>query len=122
MADLDAKDVPEAKGNGEARQAGDERQQVIFLACAHHALEELASIEDADPVEEHDQAGQSDRTCDLGLGGERADGEADEQDGAHAEREAEDVDLADQVAHADREEGSQDGLASEDVASKVQHV
>ena len=119
MADFDAKDVPEAKGNGEARQTGDERQQVIFLACAHHALEELASIEDSDPVEEHDQAGQSDRTCDLGLGGERADGETDEQNGAHAEREAEDVDLADQVAQSDREKGRQYRLASDDLAGKV---
>jgi hypothetical protein len=122
MPDLDAEDVPETQCNGEAGQAGDQRQQVIFLACADHALEELASIENADSVEEHDQAGQSDRADDLSLGCERSEGEADKKNGADAKREAEDVDLADQVADADREEGRQDGLASDDLARKVQHV
>jgi hypothetical protein len=39
-------------------QARDKRQQIVLLPDADHALEELPAIEDADPVEEHDQARQ----------------------------------------------------------------
>ena len=113
---------PRPQRHGQARQTGDQREQIVFLPCADHSLEELASVENADSVEEHDQAGQADRPDDLGFRCECADGEADEEHGADAKREAEDVDLADQIAHADRQKRRQDRLASDDVASKVQHV
>ena len=90
-------------------------------AAPRHALEELPSIEDADAVEEHDQAGEADRSGDLRLRREGADGEADEQDGADAEREAAEVDLADQVADADGEEQRKDRLGADDVAGKLEH-
>jgi hypothetical protein len=57
----------------------------------------LPAIEDSNSVEEHDQAGKADRSGDLGFRGEGSDGQAYEQDGADAEREASDVDLADDV-------------------------
>ena len=97
----------------------DERQQIVLVpGGAGHALEELPPVEDADPVEEHDQAGEADRPDDLRLRRERADGEADEQDGADAERKSADVDLADQIADADGEKRRQDRLRSDDFASK----
>ena len=61
---------------------GDQRQQIVLApGGAGHAFEELPAIENADAVEEHDQAGQADRADDLRLRRERADGEADEQHG-----------------------------------------
>ena len=59
---------------------------------------------------------------DLRLGRDRADGEADEQHGADAEREAEDVDLPDRIAEADREEQREDRLGAEQVADGGQHA
>ena len=59
---------------------------------------------------------------DLRLRREGADREADEEHGADAEREADDVDLTDQVADADREKRRQDRLAADDVARKIQHL
>ena len=59
---------------------------------------------------------------DLGFRCERADGKADEQHGADTERKSAEVDLADQIAHSDRQKRRQDRLASDDVAGKVQHV
>ena len=59
---------------------------------------------------------------DLGLWCERADGEADKENRADAKRETEDADLAHKVAQSDGQEGGQNWLASDDVASKVQHV
>src|SRR6202040_359563 len=49
------------------------------------------------------------------------DRKADKQDGPHAEREAEDIDLADQVAQPDGEKDCQDRLGSDDIARKVKH-
>ena len=101
---------------------GDERQQIVFAAGgAGHAFKELPPIEDADAVEEHDQAGKADRPGDLRLRREGADGEADEQDGADAERKAADVDLADQVADADGEKHRKDRLRADDFAREVEH-
>ena len=122
MSDLDAEDVPQAERDQQARQTGHQRQQIVLLPGADHPLEELAAIEDADPVEKHDQARQADRPGDLGLWCERADGEADEENRADAKRETEDVDLANKVAQSDRQERGQNWLASDDLASKVQHV
>ena len=100
----------------------DQRQQIVLLPDADHAFEELPAVKNADPVQEHDQAGQADRPDDLGFGRERADRKADEQNGADTERKSADADLADQVAQSDREKRRQYRLASDDVASKVQHV
>ena len=113
---------PRPQCDSQARQTADKREKVVLLPGADHSLEELTAVKNADSVKEHDQARQADRPDDLGFGCECADGEADEKNGADAKREAEDVDLANQVTHADRQEGRQDGLASDDVASKVQHV
>ena len=122
MPDLDAEDVPQEQCDSQARQTADKREKVVLLPCADHSLEELTPIKNADSVKEHDQARQADRPDDLGFGCECAEGETDKKNGADAEREAEDVDLTNQVTHAYRQEGRQDGLASDDVASKVQHV
>ena len=100
----------------------DQRQQIVFAACgAGHAFEELPAVEDADAVEEHDQAGEADRSGDLRLRREGADGQADEQDGADAERKAADIDLADQIAEADGEKHRKDRLRSDDFASELEH-
>ncbi len=100
----------------------DERQQIVFAAGgAGHSFEELPAVEDADAVEEHDQAGEADRSGDLRLRREGADGQADEQDGADAERKAADVDLADQIADADGEKHREDRLRADDVARKLEH-
>ena len=89
MADLDAEDLAQPQRDQQAGDDGNERQQIVFAARApDHAFEELPAIEDADAVEEHDQAGQADRPDDLRLRREGADGQADEQHGADAEREA----------------------------------
>ena len=48
--------------------------------------------------------------------------QADEQNGADAERKAADVDLADQITEADGEKRRQDRLAADDFAGKIQHV
>ena len=90
-----------------------EGEKIVFApGRAAHALEELAPVEDADPVEEHGQPGERDRADDLRLRGEGADREPDEQHGADAEREAADVDLADEIAEADREEEREDRLGA----------
>ena len=122
MSDLDAEDMPEAKRNRQTCQAGNQRQQIVSPPGANHSLEKLAAVEDADRVEKHDQAGQADRPDDLGLRRERADGEADEENGTDAKGETENIDLAHEVAQSDRQEGGQDRLAADDLASEVQHV
>ena len=101
---------------------GNERQQIVFAAGrAGHSFEELPAVEDADAVEKHDQAGEADRSGDLRLRGECADGQPDEQHGADAEREPAEVDLADQVADADGEEHREDRLGADDVTSEIEH-
>ena len=100
----------------------DERQQIVLAAGrAGHSFEELPSVEDSDAVKEHDQAGKADRPGDLRLRGERADGEADEQDGSDTERESAKIDLADQIADADGEEYCKDRLRPDDFAGKIEH-
>src|SRR5690606_3080874 len=89
--------------------------------CAAHSFEELAPVKNANAVEEHDQAGEGQRPDDLRFRRERADGEPDEQDGADAEREAGDADLADEIAQAYGEEGGENGLAADDVTCDVEH-
>src|SRR5262249_48256833 len=98
-----------------------QRQQIVFLTYTEHALEELLAVENSDSVQEHDQAGEADRANDLGFRREGANGEADKEHGADAKGEAEDVDLAHQIADADGKKCRQDRLAADDVASKIQH-
>src|SRR5262245_7134233 len=121
MSDLHAVELSEPERDAKAHKTRDERQQIVFLAGADHALEELLAVENADSVKEHDQAGEADRANDLGFRREGANGKADEKHGADAKGEAEDVDLANQVADADGEKRRQDRLAADDVASKIQH-
>ena len=110
---------PKSERDDEPGNHCDECQEIVFASRrADHALEELSSVEDADPVQEHDQAGQADRPDDLGLRRERTDRQTDEQHGADAKREAADVDLTDEIAKADREEERKDRLGSDDVARK----
>src|SRR5215468_3713697 len=82
-------------------------------------LEELPAVQDSDPVEKHDQAREADRSNDLSLWRERADGEADEENGADTERKSADADLTDEITQSNREECRQYRLASEDVACGV---
>src|SRR5689334_19531771 len=99
MADLDAESLAERQRDNESGDDRDQRKHVVLdPRRARLALEELPAVEDADAVQEHDQAGEPDRPGDRRLRGERADGESDEQDGADAEREAAEIDLADQIA------------------------
>ena len=122
MADLDAESLAEPERDQQAGNDRNERQQVVFDAGgAGHSLEELPPVQDADSVEEHDQAGQADRPDDLGLRREGADGKPDEQDGPDAERKAAEVDLADQVADADGEKHRKDRLRPDDFAGKIKH-
>ena len=116
------KTCPSPSATSEAGDDRDQRQQIVFAARgAGHALEELPSVEDADAVEEHDQSGEADRSDDLRLRREGADGEADEQHGSDAEREAAEIDLADQVAEADGEKDRKDRLRPDDVAGEIEH-
>src|SRR4029077_10363990 len=101
---------------------GNERQKIVFAAFgAGHSFKKLPAIEDSNSVEKHDQAGQADRSGDLGLRGEGSNGQAYEQDGADAEREASDVDLADDVTDADGEKQGQNRLRTDDVARHLKH-
>ena len=106
---------PSPRATDEPGDDGNERQQIVFAASgAGHSFKELPAIEDSNSVEKHDQAGKADRSGDLGFRGKGADGQADEQDGADAEREATDVDLADQVTDADGEKQRKDRLRTDD--------
>ena len=91
------------------------------LAEPDHSFEELASVENADAVEEHDQAGEADWPDDVCLRCKCADREADEQHRADAQREAEDINLADQVADADGEKDRKDRLGADDVLGEFNH-
>ncbi len=122
MAELDAEGLAKPESDQKPGHAGNERQEIVPAARrAGHSFKELPSVEDSDAVEEHDQAGQADRPGDRGLRRKRPDGEADEQDGADTEREAAKVDLADQIADADREEDRKDRLRPDDVTGKIEH-
>src|SRR5204863_8513885 len=94
---------------------------IVLLADTKHAFEQLPAVKDSDPVQEHDQSCQADWSRDLGFGRERTDGKAHEKNGTDAERKSPDTDLTDQVAQSDREKCRQYRLASDDLASKVQH-
>src|SRR3954469_16322999 len=101
---------------------GNERQQIVFAAFgAGHSFKKLPAIENSNSVEEHDQAGKTDRSGDLSLWGEGSDGQAYEQDGADAEREASHVDLADDVTDADGKKQRQNWLRTDDVARHLKH-
>ena len=101
----------------------EKREKIVFASGGtEHALEKLPSVQNADAVEEHDEAGDADRSGDLRLWRKRANREPDEKYSAHAQREAADVDLADQVTDADGEKQGEDLLRSEDLASNIQHV
>ena len=123
MADLDAESLTQTRARpGDPATQRD--QAPADCTCGpppRHAFEELPPVENADAVEEHDQAGQADRTDDLGLRRKCADGQADEQNGADAERKSADIDLADQVTEADGEERRKNRLGADDVAGKVEH-
>ena len=53
--------VPQPERHAEARKARDQSQQIVFLSDADHAFEELPAVENADAIQEHDQAGEADR-------------------------------------------------------------
>src|SRR5689334_4173414 len=121
VADLDAEDVPQSKGNQQAGETGNQRQQVVFPASAKDAFEKLAAVQNADAIKEHDQAGQADWSDDLGLRREGPYRKADKQDRADPKRKSGDADLADQISQANCQKGRQYRLASDDVPSYVQH-
>ena len=83
----------------------DQRDDVGPLAGpAGQADDELLAVLDPDRIEEERQAECPHHRRRHGLGCKPANGERDEQHGAHAEREALDIDLADEIADGDREE------------------
>ncbi len=111
---------PSPRATTKSGQHSDKRQDIGFYPRGSgHPLEELPAIENADAVEEHDQAGQPDRPHDRCLGSERADGEADEQNRSDAERKSAQIDLADQVTDADGEKHREDWLGVQDFAGKI---
>ena len=122
MPDLDTENVPQPQRHSQTGQACDKSQQIVFLPDTDHAFEELTTIENADAVQKHDQAGQADWSDDLSLRRERAYRKTDEQDRTDPERKPGDADLADQIAQSDRQKRRQDRLAPDDVACKIQHV
>ena len=122
MADLDPIGLSEQERDDESGSASDERQQIVLDACcARHALEELPSVENSDPVEKHDQTRETDRADDRRFRRKGTDGKADEQNRADAERKAAQVDLADEISDADREKHGEDRLRTEDVLRKLNH-
>ena len=122
MADLDSERLPKSERHDKSGEHSDQRQHIGFdPRGAGHPLEELPPVENADAVEEHDQAGQPDRPDDRCLGGERADGKTDEQHRADAERKSAEVDLTDQIADADGEKHREDRLRADDFAGKIEH-
>ena len=95
---------PSPEGHDQSRHHGDKRQDIGFYPRGSgHPFEELPAIENADAVEEHDQAGQPDRPDDRCFGSKCADRKADEQNRSDAERKSAEIDLADQVADTDGE-------------------
>ena len=83
----------------------DQRHDVGPLAGgARQAEEELLAVLDAHGIEEQREADRADHRRRRRLGREPAHGERHEQHRADAEREALDVDLADEVADRDGEE------------------
>src|SRR5271169_4001517 len=114
--------MPEAKSNSEAGDHGDKREQIIFAAGrARHAFKKLPAIENADAIKKHDQADEPDRSDDLGLRREGAEGETHEQHGADAERKSAKVDLTDKIAEPDREKGRKNRLRPDNFTRKVKH-
>ena len=100
---------PIAFTNSEAHDArqqhADQRDEVgLAPGGARQAEEELLAVLDADGIEEEREAERADHRRRRRLRREPAHGERDEQHRAHAEREALDVDLADEIADRDREE------------------
>src|SRR6185437_16101268 len=58
VSDLDTENVSKSECNCQAGQACDKSQQIVLLPNADHAFEELPAVEDADPIQEHDQSRQ----------------------------------------------------------------
>src|SRR5437899_2714509 len=98
MTEFNSEDFSQAESHEQGCDASDQRQQIVFPSDAHHALEELAAIENADAVKNHDQAGEADRTDDLGLRRERADRKTDKENRTYPEGEPADTDLAGEIA------------------------
>ena len=122
MPDLDSVRLTQCQRHNQPGNDANSCNEVGLQAGgAGHAFEKLASVENADPVKEHDQTGEADRPDYAGLRRERTDRQSDEQDSPDPERKSPKVDLADQVPDANREEHGKDRLAPEDVTSKVQH-
>ena len=122
VADLQAEHLAERQRDDQACDDADQRKQVVFASGgAGHAFEELPAVENADPVQEHDQPGEADRADDLRFRRERPDGEPDEENRAHAQRKPADVDLPDEIAEADGEKGRQDRLCADDLTCRVEH-
>ena len=122
MSDLDAGELSETECDEKSCGNSDERQKIVFSARrSRHALEELPSVENADPIQKHDQSGETDRTGDLRLRRKGANRQADKQHGADTERKSPDIDLTDQIADADGKEDGKNGLGADDITGKSQH-
>src|SRR5262249_49825932 len=122
VTDLDSVELTETERDQKAGDARNERQQIVFSAGTPHSFKKLPAIQNADAVKKHDQAGQPYGTNDLCFRGEGAESQAHEQNGSHAEREAEDVDLTDQVAQADGKKQRENWLRADDLAGQTNHV
>ena len=105
IADVEPRRLGDEQADDARREHADQRDQVgPAPRRARQADEELLAVLHADGVEEEGEAEGADHPGRGGLRREPADGEGDEQHRADAEREALDVDLADEVADGDRQE------------------
>ena len=95
--------APSPSATSKSGNDRDEGEQIVLSPSARQPLEELPPVQDADPVQEHDQSDQSDGTRDLRLRRKSSDCQADEQHGTDAEGEAKDADLPNRVAEANGE-------------------
>ena len=120
MAELHAESVAQSERHQQAGGNRNQRQKIISTASGtFHTLEKLSPIKDSDPIEEHDEFGQADRTDDLGLGRKGANRQTDEKNAADTERKSKDIDLADEITETDGEKRRKNWLAADHVASSV---
>ena len=120
VAEIQAHRSCDEQAHDPRRQHADQRDQVGPAAgSARQAEDELLAVLDPHGIEEERETERPDHRRRHRLGCKPAYGECDEQHGTHAEREALDADLADEIADRDREEQRHQGLLLEQRPDEV---
>ena len=122
MAGLDAGGAPKRQCHDKSGADSDEGEQIIFTADAAQALEELATIQDANSIKEHDKTDHADGAGNLRVRGNRTEEEPNKEDCTDAKGEAQDVDLSDRVTQPDRKEQGEDRLRAKQTTDHLKHV